>query len=218
MGLFSWLNESWTMNRYKIDFKLWTESGTKEKYDSQAKRFRIEQEDALELIEGGAEAGLTAKVWTSTEVKYGEECQHVMVLDCDAETDMLAACRYLFIHKIGYCAIESSEGRYWVVTNKVGTIDDVISLMKKVPGADSAHVEISGKRKFISIRAHPREGKSPIFPSDNYKLTNRVSINWMKTLRNYFDEVDKANESGLLRKAHKDGTMLKMVSHPSFEV
>lgn len=203
---------------YEVELPFWTEEGKQEKYDKNAKRFRAEREDVIQLVEDGTEKNTITKIWTSTEVKYGKETHHVMVLDCDSEANMIAALRYLFLKKIGCCAVQSSEGHYWVVTDRVGTLAEVMAVMKRVPGADSAHVEISNHKRFISIRAHSREWKLPVFPDNYHRLTNPVSIKWMEELKSYFGEIDIAQQIGFLRRVHKTGAILKIAADSSFEI
>lgn len=153
---------------------------------------------------------------------------HVLVLDCDSEEAYVAACRYLYLCKIGYCPIMSSPNHYWIVTDVVGSISDINNIARHIPGVDKLHVVYNDSRYYISIRAYPKKVTIdglcitcvPTFSSDNHSLTNQLSIEWLQKFKEYWnsDKISTAIEIIKLREAYANKTINKLAMDPTFVI
>lgn len=176
----------------------------------------ILQNDVLQLmLKETIQSKNLSHVYVSTEINK----KHILVLDCDSDDKMLAAGRYLYLCKIGYCPIVSSPNHYWLITDIVDSINAVLLIAKSIPGQDPLHTDYNIKRQYISIRAYPKDDL-PIFPSDLHTLTNQISIRWLNEFKTYWDseQIKTIVELIKLRKAVEDGTVSKLAANPSFTI
>jgi len=76
------------------------------------------------------------KQYLSTKVNIGvfKRSKHLMVLDCDSFDDMVMATDYLFGREISHVVVESSPGKYWVLTDMVGKFKDLYNCIRVIPG------------------------------------------------------------------------------------
>jgi hypothetical protein len=150
--------------------------------------------------------------------------KHLLVLDCDGVGEMAAACHWLKTEEnIRYETIESTPGRFWVVTEYINTWKYVWRLLKQIPGVCNGFRYGSVKdHKQISIRAFPKlvnsKPHSPIFP-DKISL-NPVIVEWIEGLRAYFESalfkrVTKAVQ--LVDKLNKNAMEI-LAADPNFQV
>lgn len=162
--------------------------------------------------------------------------QHVAILNCHGEDNLLAASHYLRMSRVGYCPIKdaypitnqihkNNVSTFLVVTDVVGSFKRVANFISRVPGNSynpydnhfrgnrSLLLRTISSRLFISTLPF----ESPQFP-DNSTLTNQKSIAWLQAFRDHWnsDEVKRAMLAMKLTKALNDKTIATMASDPKF--
>jgi hypothetical protein len=84
----------------------------------------------LHLIQSGVSSIVAPK-------RFWAKPQHVLITDCDSEKAADVAGTYLSqIRGHRYCKIQSSPGKYWLVTDFVSDIKTVLAELKLIPGSD----------------------------------------------------------------------------------
>lgn len=150
---------------------------------------------------------------------------HVLVMDCDGEDEMLAAAHWTkTILKFNYVVVASSPQRYWIVTDFVGSIKDIVHHMERTPGVDSKFIKFIEKNQRIFIRALPKmdyETKSisvPSFPENT--LVHPKTKEWLDDFAAYWNgpELEMMKKSIELRAAIKWKIVGQIAQRPSFEL
>jgi len=117
--------------------------------------------------------------------------KHILVLDCDGVGDMAAACHWLkTVENIRYEVIESTPGKFWVVTDHIANWKQTWHCLKQIPGVcDGFRYGSVQQHKQIGIRAFPKlvNGKphAPVFP-DKINLSP-AAAGWLEDVKDYFD-------------------------------
>ncbi len=165
-----------------------------------------------------------------TDSMWSWKQRHLMVLDCDSTGHMAAACHWLKTEEpqIEYEIIESTPGRFWVVTNHLGTWKQVWSVFNHIPGVCNEYRnDYAKKYKRLCIRAFPKlvNGKphTPVFPDqawDNNFEHSTADRTWMLGAQLYFEsrhfqKIGKA--LSLMDKLNKN-MMEVLVADPTFQV
>lgn len=149
---------------------------------------------------------------------------HIMVLDCDGENEMLAACHWLKTEaKISYDLIQSSPGRYWVVTNYIGMWREIWEALRYIPGVCNAYRnEYCRKYKRMCLRAFPKiyNGRptKPKFPTEFN--TGPCAQEFIVSLQKYFDSehYEKLMKAVFLHHHLKEKTMAEIAADPGFQL
>jgi len=142
-----------------------------------------------------------------------------MALDCDSLENLTAAVHLLKHDKIGHAVIHSSEGRYWVITDFVGTIKEVLVKMGQMPGLDQKYLQFCSRHQTVSIRALPRKPDEIQFP-ESHSLENVDVYQWFVEFRNHLEspEVFRYLKAVFIEDALQDGTLMEHAADPNFEV
>ena len=151
--------------------------------------------------------------------------KHLLVLDCDSEDGMVAACHWLRTEEnIKYELIESTPGKFWVVTDFIGTWKHVWRVFDQIPGVcEEFRNKYAKKYKRICVRAFPKliNGKpcAPIFPAD-IALKSFMAKQWMMGVRLYFDSgyFKKLCKAVLLVDKLDKNAMEQLAANPGFMV
>jgi hypothetical protein len=99
------------------------------------------------------------------------EPKFFMILDCDSELDRARIQSNLQQRRIDYARVSSgTEGHYWFFCNKVGTVAEITTLMRNIPGCDLQYAEYCMDQNSIHVRAFPKAG---IFPKTDTMGTNQ---------------------------------------------
>jgi hypothetical protein len=143
---------------------------------------------------------------------------YVMVLDCDGVDKMIGACHILDAYKIKYALVQSSPGKYWVVTDYVDHLAAVTDKMKQIPGVDELFIQHCG-RFGISIRGVPTWGRVPVF-ADHSDLTNPNSIQFYRDLEAHFNRPEMKIRLKMEAVKHglTSGKMIEMAADPEFSL
>lgn len=144
---------------------------------------------------------------------------HVMVLDCDGTDEMLAASHMLATDGIGFALIQSSPSHYWIVTDFIAPLDDVLVKMRTIPGADTEHIEMCEKFGIVAIRGVALPGRVPIFQEPD-SLTNPHSLTFYYELQKLYQHAAIARrlKAEFMRQAIKDKNMGSLASDPEFQL
>lgn len=145
--------------------------------------------------------------------------QHVLTLDVDSTDEMLAACNVIkTYYKLNYVAVMSSPERYWIIVDKVGTIAELVPIMRKIPGVDFKYIDFVEIRKRLVLRAVPKE-VMPIFPDEDVKFKNRLAQNWFRAFKDHWgDDVAHYLRLKDLQTAIVTKTMAVKIADPNFMI
>ena len=132
----------------------------RQKWETYCRDLLSDSLESLSLAPGG-EHHMKQYVCTKVHGGFLRRCKHVLTLDCDSYRDMRLATGYLFTERISHTVIESSPGKYWVVTDKVGRFKELHNFMSTIPGVDREYVSFAYSRKAFNLRAFPRRGYIP---------------------------------------------------------
>jgi len=153
--------------------------------------------------------------------------RHLMVLDCDSFADMAAACNWLKTeeHSVEYEVIESTPGRFWVVTDFVGTWKQIWGVFNHIPGVCTAFRDnYARKYKRLCIRAFPKlvGGKphTPVFPDEIGFPPNSAARTWMIAAKRYFESrhFNKICKALLFMDRLSNNQMEQLMADPDFKV
>jgi hypothetical protein len=144
---------------------------------------------------------------------------HVMILDCDSLENMSAAAHLLAVEGVGYALIESSNDKYWVVTDVVAPIDEVAKRMSTYPGVDPNYVKLVARTKQVPIRAIPLPGRVPRFSVPD-GLTNNYSREFYRAFEDHYSspEIVRFLAMRIMVLNLKNGTMAEVMANPQFRV
>jgi hypothetical protein len=169
-------------------------------------------------------------IFISTVVKdsfWSWKQRHLMVLDCDSAGDMAAACHWLKTEEpqIEYEIIESTPGRFWVVTNHLGTWKQVWNVFNHIPGVCNAfRNDYAKKYERICIRAFPKlvRGKphTPVFPEEIKFPPMSAARTWMLGAQLYFESrhFQKISKALMLVDKLDKKMMEQLAADPTFQV
>lgn len=149
--------------------------------------------------------------------------RHILVMDCDSVSTMAAACHWLKTEEhIIYETIQSTPGRFWIVTNFIGTWKEVWGILRYIPGVCGDYKVFAREYKRLCIRAFPKliSGKptAPIIPE---KLNlNEVVSGWVNEVRDYYESslFKRIGKAIQLTDKISKGAMEILVADPSFQL
>jgi hypothetical protein len=147
------------------------------------------------------------------------EGKFVMTLDCDGTDEMLAVCHVLkSYYGLNYAVVVSSTNHYWVIADKVGTVQELLSMMEIMPGIDSRYVDCIRNKRDVVLRGFPKECM-PIFP-DSAEFADDRAARWYTDFKNTWQSEDMKHILRLkqLFKAIKEKKVADLAASPSFAV
>lgn len=142
--------------------------------------------------------------------------EQVMVLDCDDTQSMIAAVASLKHRNIGWAGIESSPGRYWLITDLVGHFHTIFPIIRAIPGVDKRYIRHCWKYSRFSLRAIRRTTAKPQFGETSDLKDDRV-IAWLKAFEMLHDDAYILYHLNLIQNLYA-GTIDRLVSNPNFDV
>lgn len=188
-------------------------------YSFSRKRKKIKSLDALLSTKLRSAAALV-----TTDIGRWPRKQCVLVLDCDNQENLLAATHWIKTELgLGYAPINSSPGRFWVVTDYVGPVRKAVEMLLQIPGVDEKFTTFVSLTHRFWLRCHPRiigdTIVNPVFPDTN-DLTNPLAIAWYDSFRSLYMSNDyrKILKKIVLNQAIKDGRILELATDPQFIV
>jgi hypothetical protein len=145
--------------------------------------------------------------------------QYVMVLDCDSLEHVSAAAHVLTVEGTGYALIESSDCKFWVVTDVVAPIDEIIARIGTYPGVDPNYVSLVGRTRQVPVRAIPLPGRIPKFSVAD-GLCHPKSKEFYRGLECHYNSTEMTRFLAMRTMAHnlKNGTMAAVMANPQFQV
>lgn len=116
--------------------------------------------------------------------------KYFMVLDCDSQEDSRRIMENLTNRQIDYIRVPTgTQGHYWFFCNKIGTIDELIPIMKQIPGCDQRYVDHCRRNNSIHVRAFPKNGITPrvdrIEVTENEDIFVKVNDASAKSFKGY---------------------------------
>lgn len=220
MSLFNWFKRS---KPFELEFgieKNRSRSLTSESYEPGDKaKIHYEEVDRPEFIRRLHEAAMNGfNFYGITPTRIADK--YVLALDCDSLDGMLAACNVIkSYYKWNYVAVMSTDNHYWVIVDKVGTVPELVAIMRKIPGVDTRYVDYVERRGYIVLRAMPKE-VMPIFPDEEVKFTNKLVRTWFREFKEHWQSEDVAHYLKLkeLQKAVLDKTVTALAANPNFVI
>lgn len=145
---------------------------------------------------------------------------HFMGLDCDSFEDVTCAILHLDEHKINWARIDSGNDKhYWLITDYVGTIDDILKKMSCIVGVDPAYVDVCRAYRSCIFRATPATDKHIPKVSDMVinNLTDERILNWLKEYCLLIYQTKTAFKNFKLRKALKRKQLFEYLAQQPHE-
>jgi hypothetical protein len=129
----------------------------------------------------------------STRINYSltsdQSPLYLLGMDCDNIDDKNQATLELTSMGINHTSIVSSiyPIHFWIIADFIGSIEECVFLMEKIPGVDVKYILGCEKKKNIVFRAFPKETSGlPIFPLSNTLCSINFG-NWYMEFRNYWN-------------------------------
>lgn len=149
--------------------------------------------------------------------------QYIMVLDCDSIEESICAIHCLkTIYHIDYCTIQSSPGKFWIVTDYIGSAKNIVNLMRQIPGVDEKFVDKCYDQGMVTLRAMPKSDiypEIPIFP-DQIELSSPHIRRWVNELKAYWENpiLQETIKIRRIRESIKNKSTYEMIADPDFVV
>lgn len=198
-------------------------------YSEYEKLVSITTDSAMYYLSGNAKKeetreidnGSLGSLLASTEIKRKK---HIIVLDCDSMDGMLAA-QHWVITECG-CnteVVESSPGKYWIITDMVTDLKSAYSIARIIPGVDQSYISgVELKRNFY-LRASPKISNGriivPKFANKECNICNSAR-KWYLEFKAWFesDMMRKVVKIYMLSKAIRTKEVSSFASNPDFSV
>jgi len=148
--------------------------------------------------------------------RFFEKRQHILVLDCDGQNEMIATASALRADGIKWIGVESSPGRYWFICEKVGLFRDLYSKMQAMPGNDTRYTDLVKNRKMFLLRAIRHKNSCPSFTIENEVKDPRV-LQWYKEFKAIHEDEVISNRF-MLHEALKNNKIPDVAADPNFKV
>lgn len=187
-------------------------------YSTLLKLKYISRSDALDMVANTSADSRIDKMedlpFIASMVGYNK---WVMYLDCDSESNMLAAVKALSVYDIDCAVIESNSKRYWIITDFISDIHTVLFKMTSIPGVDRDWLDSSIESKSLVIRATPKHGALPTFNGTG-TLKSEESIRLYSALEEHFtsERMRKIAKIDRLACGIKDGNVANVLADPDF--
>lgn len=142
----------------------------------------------------------------------------ILLLDCDTTEKMLAACNTLHSLNIPYAITQSSPGKYWIITNKIGPFKELHDLAKSIPGIDRDYLNNCIKWGTFALRLTPIDGKQAIFPNSHH-LTG-PALKWYNEFKALWESepMTRRYRAEILKQKLNNGTILEAAANPEFRL
>lgn len=142
----------------------------------------------------------------------------ILLLDCDTTEKMLATCNTLHSLNIPYAPIQSSPGKYWIITNKIGPFEELHDLAKGIPGIDRDYLRNCIKWGTFALRLTPINGKQAIFPN-SHNLTGPAN-QWYNEFKTLWESepMVRRYRAEILKQKLNNGTILETAASPEFQL
>jgi hypothetical protein len=223
MDLFGWFRMFKKSKPFELEFgieKNRSRSLNSESYEPGPQaRLHYEEVDRPEFIRRMHEAAMNnLNFYGITPTRIDD--QYVLALDCDGLNEMLAACNVIkSYYKWNYVAVKSTASHYWVIVDKVGSISELVAIMRKIPGVDTRYIDYVEKRGYIVLRAMPKD-VMPIFPDDEAKFTNNLARTWFREFKQHWQSEDTAHYLTLktLQTAILTKSVITLAANPNFVI
>lgn len=221
--MFGWLKSFKRSKPFELEFgieKNRSRSLNSDSYEpGAAARIHYDEVDRDEFIRRLHEAAMRGfNFYGITPTRVGD--QYVLALDCDSLDEMLAACNVVkSYYKWNYVAIKSTKDHYWVIVDKVGSIPELVAIMRKIPGVDTRYIDYVEKRGYIVLRAMPKD-VMPVFPDDETKFTNKLVRTWFREFKEHWQSEDVAHYLQLktLQSAIATKSVVTLAADPNFMI
>jgi hypothetical protein len=110
----------------------------------------------------------------------------LMAIDCDTVECLTYAVANLEFRELKYYIIESSPNKFWVITNLIGHQSEVANTLSYIPGCDPNYAKLSMEKGQSVLRAVPKNGFIPIFPTDI--VGDGLWLRWLRLFQSWWQE------------------------------
>ena len=116
--------------------------------------------------------------------------KYLLLLDSDGSNDRILATDWLNKRGIRHFSIQSSPNKYWIICDKIDTVDKHTYLMDEIPGIDTRYTDCSRKQGVLLYRGFPKPGFIPQF-EDVSKFTGMgLYEKWILRFKEYWESED----------------------------
>jgi len=116
--------------------------------------------------------------------------KYLMILDTDGIEEKDKAVAWLNKKEIRHFLIQSSPNKFWIICDKIDTVDNLTHMMDEIPGVDTRFTDCSREQGALVYRGFPKPGFIPQF-DDISKFTGMgLFEKWILKFKNYWESDD----------------------------
>jgi len=183
---------------------------------------KIDRNTAFESLRTRASTGRAFSIWIDTSFKASIlRTKHVMVVDCDNETGMIAAAHIIkSVFQKEYEIVQSSEGHFWLITDIVGTFNNVMKYFDLIVGVDPKYSYFTKQRERFHLRLHPKNNSIPQFHNKRICLQNPEAIRFYQQLKKDYTSKDMRMilEVFKVQQLWAKGKLIDAAANPEFSI
>jgi len=114
--------------------------------------------------------------------------KHILLMDIDHEDFKDTVKAYLDEKKIAYQVIDSSNSRYWLIVDYIGSFKECSQFAWRIPEIDPQYLRYIDHHKKFVLRGYPRGGNVPNFKESSEAEGSKLFKEYVQAVKEYWEK------------------------------
>jgi len=124
--------------------------------------------------------------------------KYLLLLDVDSVKNCEKTIKWLNSRKIKHIVINSSPSHFWIIGDKIDTVENHTHLMEEIPGIDEKYTRCSRKQGVLLLRGFPKAGFIPKFNNSDRYSGKGLFEKWIIQFKSYWESEDLSEVANAL--------------------